>query len=299
MLYAYPTTGGGIVPMMGPDGVYKKLMEHPSVDSWETTVYPEDGTAQPTHATTKIYLKGKDHPISYTAYFGEWKVSTNPNWSSRPRHMLGLRSLKQAARQVIHGLPYDEDDKVIGDLVNVTGTAESGGEGNGEGGGEKRKEPPARSKKGVAAATENAPVASKTAAASNVIEAEIVPPSAEKKVDPAAPAKTAEPLEVVAEKTAPAEIVLADAQTVTVEGVRVVEVVTKVLNGKPNSVVATVAGAYTGTVYHMEGGGPKWQTEQPVTLKLTGKKLKNGSIAAVVDSIELTDLAPAGGETLE
>jgi hypothetical protein len=113
MLYAYPIQGGGIIPMMGPDGMYKKLSEHPDVDSWETTVFPEDATQPPTHAVAKIWRKGREKPLTYTATLTEWKIDSNPNWKTRPRHMLGLRALKQCARQIIHGLPHDEDDRVI------------------------------------------------------------------------------------------------------------------------------------------------------------------------------------------
>lgn len=120
MLYAYPISGGGIVPMMGPDGVYKKLTENPEVDGWETKVFPEDTTQPPTHAITSIWRKGRERPITYTAILAEWKIQTNPNWNSRPRHMLGMRSLKQAARQIIHGVPYDEDEKVIMESINIT-----------------------------------------------------------------------------------------------------------------------------------------------------------------------------------
>lgn len=196
MLYAYPTTGGGIVPMMGPDGVYKKLMEHPAVEAWDTKVFPEDPEKPVTHATTTIYLKGKDHVISYTAYLGEWKVGSNPNWNSRPRHMLGLRSLKQAARQVIHGLPYDEDDKVIGDLINVTGTSQAAPE-----------EAPAAAPRPEAPKKARGVAASKAAAAAaTVVEAEIVPPAGAPVSEPTpepkpvgAPAATAPAIEVQAE----------------------------------------------------------------------------------------------------
>ena len=113
MLYAYPIQGGGIIPMIGPDGVYKKLVENPDIESWESKVYPEDPTVPPTHAIASIYRKGREKPLTYTAVLSEWKVDSNPNWKTRPRHMLGLRALKHCARQIIHGLPYDEDDRVI------------------------------------------------------------------------------------------------------------------------------------------------------------------------------------------
>jgi hypothetical protein len=121
MIYAYPTANGGILPIMGPSGVYKKLTEHPDVDSWETTVFPEDVTLPPTHAVTKIWRKGRDRPLSYTALMSEWRINANPNWNTRPRHMLGLRSLKHCARQIIHGLPYDIDDR---EIINITTSTE-------------------------------------------------------------------------------------------------------------------------------------------------------------------------------
>lgn len=316
MLYAYPTTGGGIVPMMGPDGVYKKLMEHPSVASWKTKVYPEDANVPPTHAETIIYLKGaagaegEPRTIEYTAYFNEWKVGSNPNWNARPRHMLGLRSLKQAARQVIHGLPYDEDDKTIGDLINVTPAADTAA------GSAAPERPPAkeRSKRGVASVAEN-PAKTDTPATdtkggtsapvidvpATVVETPANPPAAEKPVEQARPTETVKqdvkPAAQVTNST-PAVVQLEDGKEVTVEGLSVERFIKKPINGIENSIEAEVKGAFTGKVYHLGGAGPAWQIENPVTLRILGKKLKSGAIAGMVQSIELTP-APAGGETLE
>jgi hypothetical protein len=130
MLYAYPERNGGIQPIIGPDGVFKILAENPNVDSWESTVYPEDPTQPPTHATARIWVKGSQHPRTFTAYFAEWCMDSNPNWKARPRHMIWTRALKQCARQVIHGIPFDSDEHAIaqrnGDAepVNVTGTGD-------------------------------------------------------------------------------------------------------------------------------------------------------------------------------
>lgn len=140
MLYAYPSQGA-IVPMMGPDGVFKKLAEHPQIESWETTVFPEDVTQPPTHCVAKIYRKGIERPLTYTALLSEWKIENNPNWRSRPRHMLTIRALKQCARQIIHGIPFDEDEKAVMDMVNVTPADEK----------PVRPPPPPRAKKGAAA----------------------------------------------------------------------------------------------------------------------------------------------------
>lgn len=109
MLYAYPTKEGGIMPMIGPDGVFQALSSNPDVDVWWTEVTREEnGTL--ISATAHIKLKSKSAPLNKTVYLTEWRMQSNPNWSSRPTHMLELRALKQCARQVIHGLPYDEDE---------------------------------------------------------------------------------------------------------------------------------------------------------------------------------------------
>lgn len=152
MLYAFPVQGGGIVPMMGPDGVYKKLTEHAEVESWETEVFPADVLLPPTHAVTKIFRKNRERPLQYTALLSEWRVNANGNWTTRPRHMLALRSLKQCARQIIHGVPYDEDERKIMEEVNVTNTVDGA-----EQPATQRPAPPKRSPRGAAAVVDNPP----------------------------------------------------------------------------------------------------------------------------------------------
>ncbi len=124
-LYAFPDRNGSMTPLIGPETMFKLLAEHPEVDSWETMVYPEDVSLPPTHATTKIYRKGREKPITYTALFSEWRMPNNPVWTSKPRHMLGLRSLKQAGRQIIHGIPFDEDEYKMVQMQNVTPESEA------------------------------------------------------------------------------------------------------------------------------------------------------------------------------
>lgn len=111
MMYAYPSKGGGIVPMIGPDGVFALLSRSDEIDSWGTE--PEyDGNGKLIACTATIKRKGRG-PISKRVLLSEWRVSNNPNWESRPTHMLEIRALKQCARMVIHGLPYDEDERRI------------------------------------------------------------------------------------------------------------------------------------------------------------------------------------------
>jgi len=125
-LYAYPERNGGITPILGPDGVLKKLDEFITtgkLEGYECVVYPEDVTLKPTHATATIYRKDAK-PAVYTAIFAEWVITNSPTWNSKPRHMLWIRAIKQAARQVIHGLPMDSDEYQFSKAQDVTGTAD-------------------------------------------------------------------------------------------------------------------------------------------------------------------------------
>ncbi len=169
MLYGYPTQNGGIAPMTGPDGVYKKLSEHAEVEGWEVEVFPADPSLPPTHATCRIFRKGRDKPLTKTVLLSEWKVGSNPNWNTRPRHMLELRALKQCARQIIHGIPMDMDELTISGMENVTPQGDAPTPEV-----QKRPDAPKRSPKGAAAVVENAPKLASTqgTAGSNVVEGE-------------------------------------------------------------------------------------------------------------------------------
>jgi len=112
MLYAYPNKSGGFTPMIGPDGVFKLLYQHPDVDSWEVEMIP-DASGAVVAATATIYRKNNARPMKKTVYLSEWKVGSNPNWTNRVAHMLEIRALKQCARQIIHGLPSDPEEQGI------------------------------------------------------------------------------------------------------------------------------------------------------------------------------------------
>lgn len=286
MLYAFPIQGGGIIPMMGPDGVYKKLSEHPDVDSWDTTVYPEDVSVPPTHATTRIYRKGRERPLSYTALLSEWKVGSNGNWNSRARHMLGLRSLKQCARQIIHGVPYDEDERKIIEELNVTPEPEK----------PDRPAPPAREKKGAATVAEN-PKKGQT------IEAEIVEaPARDKTV--AEIAEVSAP--VAAETKAPRAFLKPNEE---IEAVCTVAAVTPTMldldRVNAPSVQVKLTGEYVGDALHHKGGTgdasavaplPVWVVGATVRCKLFGRQFKGG-VRTMVLSVEA--VAQQGAMVLE
>lgn len=296
MLYAFPIQGGGIVPMMGPDAVFKKLTEHKDVESWEVAVFPEDVTQPPTHAVAKIYRRSTEKPLVYTAVLSEWKIGANPNWNSRPRHMLSLRAIKQCARQVIHGIPFDEDERVMMDAINVT----PGGEAP-----PVRPPAPERKKRGAATVQEN------------VQEAEVVTQQEPQKVAPE-PVKVVEPapepakIEKAVTETPPAaaaEVVqsfeqaaaataaqprafLKDGEKLECE-ISVSEVgglnITTADGVKP-SVKAKVKGGYVGEIYHVGGGtaGPDgkarvaapWEVGASLKVVLLGRKNNKAKDAA-------------------
>lgn len=333
MLYAYPVSGGGVVPIMGPDGVYKKLMEHPEVDSWETEVFPADVSVPPTHATTKIWRKGRERPLQYTALLSEWRVTSNPNWNSRSRHMLSLRSLKQCARQIIHGIPGDEDDRVIMGEINITPEPVE------------RAPIPERKSKGARAAAA-IDVASTSAAstekpapamtqedakrAAEVVEAhEAKTKAAALKDEPAATPAPAEKEKLHDQvtrviDTAAAQQAAKNAGTKpartdikpdeVLEGLicivdKATGIITNVGGKKTGSAQIELVGAYKGAVHHFGGGTtfevdgstecdplPIWKVGSTVRVSLSGKyydKLKK--TLAIVEKVE----APSGAEEVE
>ena len=118
-LYAYPKQNGSIQPIVGPDGIYAMLASHPDVDSWETQAIVDDN-GDLVACDGKIYRKSSSRPVVKRVWLKEWIMGTNPNWKQRPIHMLETRALKQAARQVIHGMPMDEEEREIANAVEVS-----------------------------------------------------------------------------------------------------------------------------------------------------------------------------------
>lgn len=281
MLYAYPSQGA-IVPMMGPDGVYMKLASNPAVDGWDVTVYPEDPTQAPTHAVAKIYRKGSERPLTYTAVLSEWKLASNPNWNSRPRHMLTIRALKQCARQVIHGIPFDEDERVIMDAINVTGTADTPPV--------TRPAPRTRSPKGAAAVAEN-PVLAQPVPVQPAAEPVTPEPPAEPAPAEVAPPPANEPSPVSS------RAFLQDGETLEA-GVKVVELKAGAMKSgdvTTPSVKAKVSGGYVGEVYHLNGAKesagafeplPPWKVGVELKVVLVGKKNSKGTVVAYVQGVE-------------
>lgn len=104
-IYAFPTKGGGIVPVVGIDGWNRIINEHPSFDGIETE-FNESGD----ECTCTIYRKDRSHPTVITEYLSECKRNTEP-WNTAPRRMLRHRAIIQCARVAFSfaGIKDEED----------------------------------------------------------------------------------------------------------------------------------------------------------------------------------------------
>lgn len=292
MLYAYPERNGGITPILGPDGVFKKLDEMVSsgkLAGFECEVENDkDGKPLCAHAT--IYRVGDQKPAKYTAWFSEWSVTSNPNWQSRPRHMLWVRAIKQAARQVIHGLPMDADEYAIAEMQNVTGTADAPADVPAK----ERPAPKPRQAKGAAAVVENrAPAAAEKVAAT--IDAEIVPPEEVKAAQEPAKAAEKEPVKEVQHVRATLNDGETYETTLTVETVSPLIANLPAADGtrKPTpSVRVKGRGGFIGEFYHFSGATgegealtplPIWTVGNAVKVKLSAKKNAKGVIIVRVE----------------
>lgn len=295
MLYAYPERNGGITPIIGPDGIFLMLSSNPDIEGWSTK-HEEIGGEPACTATIKHKRLGE---ISKTVFLNEWKVANNPNWATRPRHMLEIRALKQCARQVIHGVPFDEDE--YASRAIDTGLAHEAPPAKNVTPPPSRPRTPARSAQGAAAVKENADAPKAEDKKPEASKPADEPQKADAKADEAVGDFT--PHEEAAPDDAPAEApqpvtTLAVGQTAMFIGLNKVDVVKRLVNGQM-SAVAEVTGAFTGKVYHIGGADhPAWaDLDTPITLTLFGQKIKTGGVLIKVSKAEIATADE--GETIE
>lgn len=102
-VYAFPSKGGAVVPIVGVDGWIKMMNSHPAFDGIE---FAEDGES----CTATVYRKDRAHPIRATEWMAECAGATEP-WRRWPRRMLRHKAMVQAAR-IAFGFSgiYDEDE---------------------------------------------------------------------------------------------------------------------------------------------------------------------------------------------
>jgi phage recombination protein Bet len=124
-IYAFPDKSGGIVPVIGVDGWYKMVNNHPQFDGVDfVDVDSPDGKIVSTTAT--IYRKDRSRPCSITEHVSECSRNSDP-WKTQPRRMIRHRAFIQCAR-IAFGMsgtdPEDaarmEERQVSGRVVPVT-----------------------------------------------------------------------------------------------------------------------------------------------------------------------------------
>lgn len=112
-IYAFPSKGGAVVPIVGVDGWIKLMNSHPQFDGIE---FVEDKES----CTAIIHRKDRSHPIKATEWLTECLGNTEP-WKRFPRRMLRHKAMIQAAR-IAFGFAgiYDPDE---GERIAKTGGA--------------------------------------------------------------------------------------------------------------------------------------------------------------------------------
>jgi phage recombination protein Bet len=120
-IYAFPSKGGGITPMISIDGWCELLNRQPQYDG----VHFEDhlDSEGAVYAITcTMHRKDRNHPTVVTEYLDECKRATDA-WRQSPKRMLRHRALIQAARYSF-GLSgaFDPDHaeiEIAGNVVDV------------------------------------------------------------------------------------------------------------------------------------------------------------------------------------
>ena len=317
-MYPYPDRNGSVTVMIGPDGVFTLLSNHPDVvaqkDGGPAFWTEYHAAPEQVNDTCTGYINHRTKGLlKKTIWVNEWIVSSNPNWATRRHHMAEIRALKQVGRMVIHGLPMDSDEHKLGEMVNVTDTVTEQAAAPAEPQ-VQRAAAPARAKKGAAAVPDTKPAA---------IEAEIVPdaPKVEPaKVEPkvvepvkaaeAAPEKPSTTGTIAPEATTTATTTprafLKDGEAVQVK-CTVKEITTLMVNfkGTPTpSVSLTLGGEYIGPALHIGGasGTPDkltpnapWAPGATVLVSLRGKAnpASGGKVLVRVDEVKAIEASPA------
>jgi len=103
-IYAFPSKGGGIVPVVGVDGWARIINSHPQFDGMDFEQNDES-------CTCIIYRKDRSHPVKITEYMSECKQSAIGPWTTHPKRMLRHKAMIQCARiSFSYGGIYDQDE---------------------------------------------------------------------------------------------------------------------------------------------------------------------------------------------
>ena len=95
-IFAFPTKGGGIFPVVSIDGWIRMINEQPEMNGLTFEDHRgEDGKL--TAVTARIYRKDREHATEVTEYMSECSRNTD-TWKQWPARMLRHKATIQAAR---------------------------------------------------------------------------------------------------------------------------------------------------------------------------------------------------------
>jgi phage recombination protein Bet len=117
-IFAFPTKGGGIQPVVSVDGWIRIMNEHPQFDGMDFEEVMEDGGGRPLFTTCIVFRKDRTRPIRVTEWFSECVMNTDP-WRSKPKRMLRHKAMIQAARIAFgfSGIMDEEDAETMKDVT--------------------------------------------------------------------------------------------------------------------------------------------------------------------------------------
>jgi len=95
-IFAFPSRGGGIQPIVSIDGWLKIINDHPQFDGMEFDDRIDDKGSL-VAVTCKIFRKDRSRPVEVTEYMSECRRSTD-TWKQWPARMLRHKAAIQAAR---------------------------------------------------------------------------------------------------------------------------------------------------------------------------------------------------------
>lgn len=95
-IYAFPTKGGGIAPVVGVDGWIRLANDQPSFDGMAFE-YRNDAGGNLSAVTCRVHRKDRSHPVEVTEWMSECAGTTDP-WKRWPARMLRHKAMIQALR---------------------------------------------------------------------------------------------------------------------------------------------------------------------------------------------------------
>ena len=95
-IYAFPSKGGGITPIVSIDGWLRMANDHEQFDGIEHHDHLDD-SGNLVSITARLYRKDRSHPTTCTEYLVECRQGTEP-WKKWPARMLRHKATIQAIR---------------------------------------------------------------------------------------------------------------------------------------------------------------------------------------------------------